>query len=188
MGQYYTVVKLSDDESSNNLEYIDPFNVAGGWAQLMAHSWVGNKLMGIVMKMMMPGQPWYKSKVVWAGSYYGNELGEIDYREFSREKGKEIVELPDSLSFEEQSKCFLINHTKQCFVDYSKLEGIDSLGDDYVINPLSLLTALGNNRGGGDYRSEHCEDLVGYWAFDVLSIDTKKPKSYRELVVDFEED
>ena len=36
-----------------------------------------------------------------------------------------------------------------------------------IIHPLPLLTAIGNGKGGGDYRGT-CLDLVGHWACDKI--------------------
>ncbi len=62
--------------------------------------------------------------------------------------------------------------------------------DGWVINPLPLLTACGNGRGGGDYHSQYPDqDKVGIWAGDVLSIEFAVPKRkwYKKLVVSFSE-
>jgi hypothetical protein len=51
-----------------------------------------------------------------------------------------------------------------------------------------LLTCEGNNRGGGDFRGE--SDLVGSWARDTISIESRKadiPKGYTELIFDLVE-
>ena len=49
-----------------------------------------------------------------------------------------------------------------------------------------LLTACGNDRGGGDYREgfpgyEH----VGTWAFDIIEISDKAPKDYTSVNYEF---
>jgi hypothetical protein len=54
------------------------------------------------------------------------------------------------------------------------------------IHPLSLLTAEGNGRGGGDYRGAH-EDLVGSWARDVISVEREAPAGFTELECEFSE-
>ena len=55
-----------------------------------------------------------------------------------------------------------------------------------MINPLPLLTALGNGRGGGDYSGTD-EDKVGIWARDVLSVEFNIPKGFKEFKVNFRE-
>ena len=59
--------------------------------------------------------------------------------------------------------------------------------DGWMIHPLSLLTASGNGRGGGDYRG-HNKHLVGLWAGDVISSDSKVPQGYEEITPDFREE
>ena len=42
------------------------------------------------------------------------------------------------------------------------------------LHPLSLLTAEGNGRGGGDYNGPNM-DMVGTWARDVISMENEAP-------------
>ena len=44
---------------------------------------------------------------------------------------------------------------------------------DWIYTPISLLTAIGNGRGGGDYRRDN--SLVGYWAGDEVYLSESKP-------------
>jgi len=57
-----------------------------------------------------------------------------------------------------------------------------------MANPLPLLTALGNGRGGGDYYDNLPDsDKVGIWAKHILSIEFEIPDGYTELKVAFRE-
>jgi hypothetical protein len=87
---------------------------------------------------------------------------------------------------ETQKKAKLVNHTKKLYIRYDEMPDKDG----WVINPLPLMTACGNGRGGGDYHSQYPDfDKVGSWAGDVLSIEMAVPKSkwYKKLVVGFKE-
>ncbi len=89
----------------------------------------------------------------------------------------------ESLSLEEQQRYFLINHTKKLYVDYSKLPKDK---DGWIVNPLPLLTALGNGRGGGDYYEDRPDyDKVGIWAHDILSIEFEIPEGFTRMDVNF---
>ena len=56
------------------------------------------------------------------------------------------------------------------------------------MNPLHLLTACGNNRGGGDYYSSYPDfDQVGTWAFDLIEFTELKPEEYEEVHYSFTE-
>lgn len=57
-----------------------------------------------------------------------------------------------------------------------------------AVHPLPLLTACGNNRGGGDYHEKYPDfDLVGIWAFDLIEFANYKPVGFTERVVGFTE-
>jgi hypothetical protein len=66
-----------------------------------------------------------------------------------------------------------VNHTKKVFVDKTKVPE----SEGWRIHPLPLLTAEGNDRGGGDYRynNEEEKEVVGSWARDVISIEKENP-------------
>jgi hypothetical protein len=82
---------------------------------------------------------------------------------------------------------YLVNHDKKQFVDKTK---VPKDSDGWQIHPLPLLTCEGNLRGGGDFRGEDVNKLVGSWARDMISVETKKadiPKDYAELIFDLVE-
>ena len=57
---------------------------------------------------------------------------------------------------------------------------------DWVFTPLSLLTAVGNGRGSGDYRRG--SEMVGYWRGDKVYLSLNKPNNkYTDITpsVDF---
>ena len=80
---------------------------------------------------------------------------------------------------------YIVNHDKKQFVDKTK---VPKDADGWRIHPLPLLTCEGNGRGGGDYHGK--SELVGSWARDIISVETKKadfPKDYTELIFDLVE-
>ena len=79
---------------------------------------------------------------------------------------------------------YIVNHDKKEFVDKSTVPKI--VGWGAKINPLPLLTCEGNNRGGGDFRGDE-KGLVGSWARDVISLESKRPKGFKKLVFDLVE-
>jgi hypothetical protein len=62
MGQYYRIVNLSDNLGENVLEYINPDG-----RKLLEHAWMGNFVVGSIMKLMSPFSRWSKKRIVWAG-------------------------------------------------------------------------------------------------------------------------
>ena len=56
------------------------------------------------------------------------------------------------------------------------------------VHPLPLLTACGNDRGGGDYHEGHPNyNRVGEWAFDLIECTDRKPEGYDKLDIIFTE-
>ena len=98
---------------------------------------------------------------------------------------------------------FLINHTQRVYIDLDqyrrKSEWFEEsryngsgfepfVNTPWCINPLPLLTACGNDRGGGDYRSGNASyDKVGTWAFDKIELSDEKPADYDQFTVVFSE-
>lgn len=177
MGQYYRAVCIDKEEC------VRPYGYDAG-AKLTEHSWVRNSFVGCVMKLMSKGGDWHKTRVVWAGDYWGESHGDTG------ELAKEWYDLCDSYKkrrlrkvlTDEQKDCYLVNHSKKLYVSYNKLIGKDG----WIINPLPILTALGNGRGGGDYHGQD-EIFVGTWAGDVLSIEQQIPKDFKEMTYNFTE-
>ncbi|KKL25453.1 hypothetical protein LCGC14_2405170, partial [marine sediment metagenome] len=99
-------------------------------------------------------------------------------------KDKDELKNVKSMLEEEQIKAILVNHTKKEYVLYSDCNMIDNNG--WRINPLPLLTACGNNRGGGDYRDYNKDfDKIGIWANDILSIEFEVPSKFKKIKVKF---
>lgn len=112
---------------------------------------------------------------------------------------------PEPLSgFESPEKFdgyYLINHTQKLYVDlgeYEKANGwaeewTDRYGERHswwsVVHPLPLLTACGNDRGGGDYHKQYPDyNKVGKWAFDVIELASYKPVGYTKEEYHFKEE
>lgn len=96
---------------------------------------------------------------------------------------------------------YLINHTQETYVDlgeYERMNGhteiwTDRNGETHscweVIHPLPLLTACGNDRGGGDYHEPYPDyDMIGRWAFDVIELASYKPVGFTEEIYRFKEE
>jgi hypothetical protein len=94
------------------------------------------------------------------------------------EAGKQAVPpSPDMSSYP-----YIVNHTKRLYVVKDIPPGVRSLR----INPLPLLTAEGNGRGGGDFGGTD-EDKVGSWARDVISVEKVAPEGYTCAEYEFAE-
>ena len=81
---------------------------------------------------------------------------------------------------------FLFNHDNKQFVDLNdyKANSIDKHG--WTIHPLPLLTAVGNDRGGGDFHEgNNGFENVGIWAWHLISIADKPPEDFSKIKIRF---
>lgn len=150
--------------------------------KLMEHSWIGNNFTDAVswhiyknpMRLAWVGD--YANDTDWKyeGEYDGEETAQTIHQKTwdIREEDEEFI--PRTKGKFDYSGKILVNHTKKIRVDLDQYI-IDSTRDDWCIYPVSLLTAIGNGQGGGDYRCGSCPDgfQVGNWAWDVISIEDK---------------
>ena len=158
MGQYYLTVILAE---KSDKEYVRTFLDASMYqngVKLVEHSYIGNNFMNVVENLIGPSGMFYKSRLVWAGDYADNEPN-------SEKNLNNMCDGKDPFVYRGPlvSYPYIVNHTKKVYV--KKTDGL---------HPLSLLTAEGNGRGGGDYNGPNM-DMVGTWARDVISMENEAP-------------
>ena len=186
MGQYFKGIILGENKKTvKAFVYSHDY---GSGLKLMEHSWQGNKFVGSFESLILNNP----QRVVWAGDYADNCKGRKTNlysrayhtdREYNDRKATPNQVNPTTALTTQQSR-YVINHTKKTFVD--KYNGLKTKWCGWKIHPLPLLTCEGNGRGGGDFRGE--SSLIGLWARDLISVSTKKPKGYTELIFDLIED
>ena len=182
MGQYYQTI-LKDKEGKFYCYEAD-------WIKLTEHSWFFNPTMNAVAKKMLK-KPMYVAEV-------GDYADEDDFN-----YNKEFVEKYGHIKETTVKNCnfnlfgyFLINHTKKEFLNVTKYvmnyaknsKETDADNLIWIIHPLPLLTAIGNGKGGGDYRGTNME-YVGIWACDLIEVSDEMPNrcEYKEILPFFEE-
>lgn len=174
MGQYYKPIFLNDYGNPVK-KWVYSHDYDSG-LKLMEHSWMSNSMVNAVENLLAEGQPFHKSKLVWAGDYADGEL------KSDGTQGSNLFGLSDDDSkikpdvVEPMLYQYLINHTKMEYVDKLKVPETDG----WIIHPLPLLTCEGNGRGGGDFRGDH--HLIGSWARNNISASNEIPNGYREIV------
>ena len=175
MGQYYTPILLKTRNTIGS--WISALEI-GSYAKLTEHSYVGNEFVGMILRKL------YKNptRLVWAGDYADKEKGKklnlYNICKLHRDRN-----MKPSVGFHKSLR-YAVNHSKKQFVD---LHGCPEFDGGYKFNPLPILCAEGNGRGGGDYHG-FAMDLVGYWARDVIEtikISKEIPKGYKEIKPDF---
>lgn len=183
MGQYYTpIIK----RSNNNFETYYSHDYNNG-LKLMEHSYIGNNFVDTVLKQLYnnPG------RLAWVGDYAekGDYFNGTDLSTFIRESQDEDHELknrkkPTATNGSFASNKFVINLRTGEYINMAKYIDIapkDSYGDQ--IHPVSLLTAVGNGRGGGDYFGDF-ESMVGDWAGDEIVVRDSEPTSGTDITED----
>lgn len=182
MGQYYNIAIKKDGKTKAYNRTIDGEYTM---AKLMEHSWYLNPMVNAISEKL------YKSpsQIAWVGDYADEgELYDIAYPK----NGRYCVLHRSDFTLNGR---YIVNHTKKLILDcweYLTLS-LKNSEDGWVIHPLPLLTAVGNGRGGGDYRGIN-QDKVGSWAWDTLEIvDWEeaekyfKEKNYDKFMVTFKE-
>lgn len=198
MGQYYKslVIDRHGRAFTNSSWKFD------NGAKLMEHSYIGNKYVNDVLDKIYCNP----CQVAWVGDY--SENGACVYNDKAEDFNKyyemcwgenEVAEdgvKETTIQFDmEHCHYFLINHTKHIYLDIEKYVNANKWTETYTddtwdmcINPLPLLTACGNNQGGGDYYENHVGfNDVGSWALDLIEINDGKPFGYEEVEYYFKE-
>ena len=181
MGQHYKVIARR-----NGKDTVYSRDVDGEYtmAKLMEHSWWGNRFCTAFAKTLLD-KP---AKVCWCGDYAEEDECEalgFDYNKvWGENKGRGIK----STKFTLNDVKYLINNDKKIYLDLEKYHKNCTV-DGWCIFPISLLTALGNDRCGGDFHdgNEGYSD-VGSWAFDEIYISNTLPDGYTEEEYKFIED
>ena len=186
MGQYYKIVFK---HNGGNVVVNDRKIEGKGYilAKLLEHSWLGCDIADAVAYEM------YKNpmRLAWVGDYAddGNEVGvatngDISYGGVWGNDDSKHAFPSHKKDFDYSGK-WLVNHDAKIAMSFDKYiaESETKYG---TIAPFPLLTAIGNNRGGGDYYDDNtCYDEVGTWAWNNISIEDAKPEGYEEFSVVF---
>jgi hypothetical protein len=178
MGQYYKPNIQNENKEIIGWLYSHDY---GSGLKLMEHSWMKNPFVQTFETLLIEGGQFHKGNVTWSGDYADDVNGGRDtYGECSEDNK---LNIPVGKVSPSKYK-YVVNHTLKRFVDKSKVPNIDG----WKIHPLPLLTSEGNGQGGGDYRGEDPNGLIGSWAGHSISIESKKPVGYEETIFDLKED
>ena len=181
MGQYWKPTNLDTMESLYSHNY-------NNGLKLMEHSYIGNNFMQVAERMLSPNGPWHRCRLVWAGDYMDNGLFLPEEHQDTNVYDIAVDIKPDLDTLPESGR-YIVNHTKKLCLDLTKEKGAAtewSEGKVITIHPLSLLTASGNGRGGGDFRGNKGISLIGTWAGDIISLENMemyekmKPCNFRD--------
>lgn len=205
MGQYYMPTIIYPDGSIATLDIY----AYGSGKKLMEHSWIGSHLVNAVYAKIR-NKP---RRIAWIGDYskdgyetcgeaYTKHLSLEDFMEYYKhawpeENHDDVISpamyAPEELELiNEKTKAMcLVNHDRKEYLDlgnYIARCTVKKGEDDWCVNPLPLLTACGNGRGGGDFHDSNSAvgyKYVGIWAFHRLELTTHIPWGYQKRAYSF---
>jgi hypothetical protein len=176
MGQYYRpVLKVNDTIHIFNRDIDGEYTMA----KLTEHSWWPNPMVNAVVSRLYKT----KGKLAWVGDYTEDEElpEDLVVSDVWETKGEGLT----SVDFTLDNK-FIVNWDRKEYIsanDYKE----DSNSEGWVLHPLPLLTAIGNGRGGGDYKGRNF-GYCGFWTWDTISIEDTIPQGFVEMKITFKED
>lgn len=198
MGQYYIPTIIDDNENIQTL-YSHDFNSG---LKIMEHSWVGNDFVNAVYSLIHNSA----KRVAWIGDYSDSPYEPAEdiyasvmpYDEFKLyynvawSKGgsksankispKKFTKAELNIFDEKTRGMYLINHDMKEYIDlteYIRDSGKLERSEIWRVNPLPLLTACGNDRGGGDFHGGNIGyNDVGKWAFAHIEYTYRLPAGY----------
>lgn len=212
MGQYYKIV------NTTKKEFIEPWEYDSG-AKLMEFSFMNdelktNKFVSVLYNLIQ--NRWKGDNVYIVGDYADANWFENGEEITPKKAMKELAEqftwlkevddngYSDSLYFADrhgftllesypcgEAKRYVLNTELNEYVDLASIKFHEEDGYTWGINPLTLLLAVGNNQGGGDYRPNNEEDdaQVGRWTLtsNAILFSDEKPEDMEELEIKFYE-
>ena len=184
MGQYYKPMLINPEKKNAEkiIKWWYSFNYGLNGLKLMEHSYYGNKFVNVVENELINNP----QHLVWAGDYADSENDEGWYNLY--DFSGEIPDDKDGNTDVLGEGYFVVNHTKKQYYDRDEMEKQNfEKRYEVSINPLPLLTAEGNGRGGGDYHSDINKELVGVWARDLIEETAELPSDYEKITPYFME-
>lgn len=180
MGQYYRAV-VFEAQDYDKIDVYEPDGV-----KLMEHSWIGNSSVNAVLARI-ENNPCH---VAWIGDYFDAvEVYDIDNTLYNMAALANSIPyrfLRNDLIPDYKPRKYLVNRSKKQYCELMCCPLCDMFGEEWQINPLPILTACGNGRGGGDYEGADMH-LVGAWAGDIIESTDVKPTGYTYIEPRFEE-
>ena len=171
MGQYYKCINLTKKEVIETWDY-------NSGSKLMEFSWERNPVVKVLEHML--ATDWKSDEVYVCGDY-----ADEDYYNLSDNFKHIIINIKEIPEYK-----YIVNHNQKIYINLDNLP-INNVYDTgtWEISPLTLLLALGNGRGGGDYwETNNGYEYVGSWCKDTGKIEVqneKPPKDYVEFRPDF---
>ena len=200
MGQYYKALLI---DGHGERQSLGSHTYSNG-SKLLEHSYIGNLFVNAVMNRIYYepqrvawigdySKDWNEKGFDLGGGFVKNKKDFQKYYNACWSSKVGVDEKPCfCVKFSEPFYCedflrddyYLINHTMHEYISFKDHVARNAWEEEWegktylsCLHPLPLLTAVGNNQGGGDYYSNHVGYYdIGSWAFDLLSIRLEPPQ------------
>ena len=190
MGQYYRPI-LGNVFGTDCKVFDRSVDGERTFAKLMEHSWWENPFVNSFSSRL------YNEcgRVAWVGDY-ADEPNDFHFPHcsafyvpcYSEVWGEDVQALSSTATDFTLDGKFLVNCDTEQFVDLSEYKTASEDKHGWAIHPLPLLTAVGNDRGSGDFHEGNIGfENVGIWAWHLLYIIDKRPKKFAKLDLVFKE-
>ena len=133
------------------------------------------------------------SRVIWCGDY-ADEPDDFNFPNcsafyvpyYGEVWGDTVSAISVSLTDFTLDGKFLLNHDTKQFVDSNEYKAACTDTHGWCIHPLPLLTAVGNDRGSGDFHEGNTGfEFVGLWAWQLISFADSPPSDFLKVNVRF---
>ena len=190
MGQYYMPI-LGNAYGGQCKVFDRSVNGEYTFAKLLEHSWWNNTFVNAFSEFLYnnPG------RVCWVGDYATepddfnlNVPVAITRPNYKKVWGKNVNPLTCAPSDFTLDGKFLVNFDTRQFIDLDEYKATSVGSDGWTIHPLPLLTAIGNDRGGGDFHKGIGYDKIGSWAWQLLAFLDQPPKDFSKVNIRFIEE
>ena len=190
MGQYYRPI-LGDAYGLNCMVFDRSVDGEYTLAKLMEHSWWLNPFVNSFAAQIYNR----KSRVCWVCDYADNPADfkfannsafyVPNYKEVWGNKVKLLTSHSSDFTLDGK---FLLNHDTKEYLNLNEYKEKSKDKEGWTIHPLPLLTAVGNNRGGGDFHEGNIGyEFVGKWAWQLISIADSILKNFKPVNIIFKE-
>ena len=178
LGQYF--MPILGDQHGLNCQVFDR-SVDGQYtmAKLMEHAWLDNSFVSSFSALLHNKL----GRVCWVGDYANqpddfkfNQNSAIHTPSYKDVWGEGVRTLSIHHAYFNLDHKFLVNFDTNEYInlDEYKEDAVDDKG--WVIHPLPILTAVGNDRGFGDFHDGNIGyEHVGIWAWNLISIVSLPP-------------
>lgn len=188
MGQYYRPI-LGDKYGLNCRVFDRSVDGEYTFAKLMEHSWWLNSFVNAFSELIYsnPG------RICWVGDY-ADELDDFDFPNcsafyvpyYGEIWGDSVSAIGVSSSDFTLDGKFLLNQDTKQFIDLEEYKTACTDKHGWCIHPLPLLTAVGNDRGSGDFHAGNTGfEFVGSWAWQLISIADSPPIDFLKVDIRF---